>query len=188
MTNRSCDILHPDPDGTVPAFSWQRTHVIATLQQGRIHRQEWRDSRAYNNDDLNENLRPALSTAFLWITEQYEKLMGRRLQTAPVWVWLSSDNIEHFRTASEERLLELRIPASELLPSDHLEWSLEVTEGNVVGVHEDLCLRGSQCSCSTEYRRASWDRIFCPAAGNRVQAIVDRIEPTWVVNITDPGR
>lgn len=157
---------------TVAGFS-----CTARLAQREVYRRPWRESAAYESDSPWSM---AHRRAYLWMGAQFAKHKGRRLRNAPVWLWFNrEDAAKAVKRDRSEEIVALSVPSNELLVSQYDPWADSVLYGVCVGCDS----RFGDCGHERALRRVSWQRIFdrlnCDSV--RLQAIVDRLDPDWLV-------
>ena len=172
-----------DSDNIIQAFTVQHHTVAECLESGQIHRQPWIKSAAFTttpSDPTGQLHR----RAYLWMASQFAKRKSRRLHSAPIWIGFSADRALACIKDCETVVLQVAIPASEVLLSQYYRSPTEKWErvlwGEPCCTHEFLqtCIHGS----SLRSKRLSWETLFL-LTGDPTdwQAIVDRLEPHWLI-------
>ena len=172
-----------DIEPVTQAFSVQHHIVAERLEGGQTHRQPWLRSAAYT-DTPGDPTGLRHRRAYFWMASQYAKRMGRRLHSAPIWMSFSLKNaLAGVKDPDEEVILELRIPASEILTSQYYRSPSHKWERVLYG--ESCCMHdlGENCYHIDHHaKRQTWDTLFdLTGNSNDWQGTADRLEPQWLV-------
>lgn len=177
-----------NPANIITVYSAQKKPVTAALLGGQRHVQPWAKSAAY--DLPNRPNRHAHRRAYMWMASQFERRTGQSLQTAPVWLSFDLKTVLHFHNLYTDRnvtenVLELRIPASELLISMYQPCCEQILEGQCTTHRAPRPnLRLTPCKHRGKVRRQTWEAIFNLSQNpHDWQAIAKHIEPHWLVGV-----
>jgi hypothetical protein len=163
-------------------YTAQSISTIERLSAGDIHVQPWSESAAYM---LDEPARSSHRRAYEYMVHQYQIRTGKVMTAAPCFVApdIAKARSALRRKASSAGVLALDIPRSDLLMHNYQFWAwIMLSTTNRCGHHEweELNRCPSKPTCAIE----SWSLVFdLPDEIYNLQAVVNRIEPSWLVSI-----